>query len=531
MKIIRTLVLLSTILVLLLCMSGCDFTQYVAHYANVAGWTTRINIQNPHTVDVQVTIDAFDNAGVLSGTAVVTIPARGFVKDYVQNLFPAAIPGTGSLRITAAEPTGIPKVSSIIIFDYNGGPSMGGLQSFAHPAKVIHIPWFENSETFHTGIAVLNVNDYPIVAVLVATTASGTVHYSDTFHLQPMQRIIGYPTDYFPGGLPAETNLSIQASGNVAAFIILHDSTYTKVEAINGVPEIPKKVEYGYPDTYSDLNSRPNEMVCTPDGSRLFIRTESPSQFVAFDIPNRTVTGHIDLSGWGGLAIHPDGLSLFIGDTSLGKVLLFNLRNETMTEFADFPDPRNIAVSNDGRWLGVAGTTYYRLYDLNGTGFHEVATGLTHVYDCAFTGDSACFMVVDHTGQKLHAIDVNSHVITEVSLPISPRCLVQHPGNGQIYIAGAEDKLMEITYPGFSINSTLTLGGNVYAMVFSPDGRMLYIPCLTDDMLWTYDPYSMLLSPMRSLYGDVVCIQTTPEGDMLFFALNDLPFTLRSWSY
>ncbi len=525
----------ASLLLLLIFLSGCTFTQYIAHYANMSGWTTKINIQNPHDQDIDVTLYVYDDSGSPITNEKVTIPAHGFYKANVEDIFTDPIPDTGSIIMVSNEdPSQVQKVSAIVLFEYSGsnGTSMGGLQSFAHPENVLHFPWFQNDTNFHTGIAILNVNSWPIQVVMKAVESDGTVHVSNTQTLNPMQRIIGYPQSYFNETLSGDYDLTVEASGKIAGFIILHNSDLTKVEAINGVPVIPFEPDFfSLVNLHLDLNSRPIQMLFSKDGNTMYVATEYPTdKILVINTLTYSITNEIDLNRTGYMALSPDGKSLYVADYGDNKVYRIDTTTYNKTAFTTtFTGVWCTAISNDGRYFAAASRTNYLVWDLANGGQTIINTTAGNIWSCIFSEDSKYFMVIDYANSRLIATDLSdtSNVIT-VNLSGKPKTIIQAPNNGSIYIGNDNDKIDDISYPSFGLVKTLTTGSNHYSLSFSPDGRYLYAPSTGDNNLWIFDEYADDFKNPIDLGDTVICTGASPDGYYVFYIKNSSPYTLRA---
>ena len=520
-----------SLFVLLLFLSGCDFTQYIAHYANMAGWTTKINIQNPYNQDINVTLYVYDNDGNEITNEEITVPARGFYNNNVANIFSETIPDTGSIKIVSEEPGLVQKISAIILFEYNDGPSMGGLQSFSEPQKVLNFPWFQNDSNYKTGIAILNVNSWPIQVVMKATESDGTVHMSNTQTLNPMERIIGYPGDFFPDTLNGNYNLTVEASGKVAGFIILHNSSISKVEAINGVPVIPFSGDFfSLYNTNLDLNGHPMQMLLSRDGSTLYVSAGSPAnKLFVIDTSDFTIKHEINFNVIAYMALSPDGKDIFVADNCDSKVYRINTTNFVKNSYTLTPNSVVLtAVSNNGRYFAAASSTNYIVWDLNG-GEQIINGNSSNIWGCIFTEDSKYLLIIDHDNSTLIATELsNTSNKKTVNLSGNPLSIIQGTNNGSIYVGNNNDKIDVLAYPSFNLNNSLSAGGGYYSLAFSPDGRYLFAPSASDGKMYIYDTYAGEFKDPINLGGEVQCIGVSPDGDYVFYALDTSPYTLRA---
>lgn len=529
MNTLRRVTILFIALAASLLLSGCFFTQYIAHYANLAGWKTLIKIMNPHGQAVDVHIVCRNDDGTEAAAADISIPARGFYRADIENVFATPIPATGSLFITANEPSATPKVTSVLMFEYEGGPALAGLQSFQSPQKAVHIPWYNNSDEEKTGLGILNVNPYTIQAVIWAKSASGTVTRSNTIELDPYARKVGFPVDFFPPRtlVPADACVSIYASGKVAGFVVTYDTAITKSEAVNGIPQIPARVEAGALQTVVNLNALATRMLFSPDGTVAYIRTESPYTLTVMNMTDHSIIGTYPTTSYGDAALSADAKTVYFSDRTDDAIYAMNTSSYTVSKIADYESPTNLSVSNDGHWLLVTNSTGWKAFNLDGLRPRS-QSGFTNIQDAVFSEDSKFIYVADFTEKKLTSFELATSEIKEINVADSPRCLLQLPGTSHLYAAGNGSRVYQIALPGFSLTSTMiNAGSTVYRLAASPDGRLLYIPCVGDQHLWLYDTLTGELKDWKALGASVICIAVTPEGDRVYFVQNTGSYSLR----
>lgn len=521
----KRLVLLTGAVFLLVTLCGCDFTQYISHYAKMAGWSTMVSIQNPHRQDVGVTIVAYGDNGTQAASKNVTIPARGFFSDTVQNIFaPTAIPDTGSLKITATEPSYIPKVNSLALFDYGAGPALGGLQSFANPAKVVHFPWFDNATPNQTGIAILNTAPYKIQVHLKASTQSGTTYYSDYYTLAPNQKMLGYAGDFFGSGVTgAKTTVNAWASGNIAGFMILHNSTLQKVEAINGIPDVVTAPTFALgTSTGPNLNSYPRRMVFTRDGNYLITRTGDG--YRVYNRYDNDIVASSTTYAAGDVALDATGTFMYICDQTDGKVYSMSVPTGSgivfRTERATLAGVHRICVSNDGRYLAGISETDYRVWDIS-DGYSLVTSGTVTgggLYECIFTNDSRHLVISDYDNDRLIRYDTVAHTQNTTALASTPRFMVHSDHTGYLYISTTTNDILRYRASDFSSQGVITLDSNVYFLSLTADQKTLYAGTYTTGKLYAYD----LVSSTFKVNGTVNVTNpypliVSPEGDAVFY--------------
>ncbi|MBP7867317.1 MAG: WD40 repeat domain-containing protein [Acidobacteria bacterium] len=535
----KRLVLLTGAVFLLVTLCGCDFTQYIAHYAKMAGWSTTVSIQNPHREDVSVTVVAYGDNGVQAASKGITIPARGYYSNTVQNIFaPTNIPDTGSLKITASEPSNVPKVNSLALFDYGAGPALGGLQSFANPNRVVHFPWYDNVSPNQTGIAILNTCNWPIQVHLKASKDDGTTYYSsDYYRLAPHQKILGYASDFFGSGVTgAKTTVNAWASGPIAGFMILHNNTLQKVEAINGIPDVIVEPYFMLPvSTGPNVGSTPRRMEFTRDGNYLVIRTADG--YRVYNRYDNTIVASSTSYNLGDLCLDPTGTFMYISDRTDGKIWSSGVPTGSgmwvRTERASLADVYRICVSPDGRYLAASADTEYRIWDID-DGYSLVTSGTItggDLYECKFTNDSRYLLITNQANDTLIRYDTVGHTQNTTALSQTPRNFVQSTIDGTIYIATDTASILKVNGSTFATSGTISLSGDTYFLALSPDSKLLYATDYTAGTLFVYDLYQggwRIEGTINASYP--YCFTIPPEGDAFFYITHSGDFPIK-WQY
>ncbi len=342
-------------------LSGCTFVQYIAHYANQYGWKTKLTIKNGNPADTDITLEFYDNEGNKISTATFTLPAHGSKTDYVENFFPDSIPDTGSIKIISTEEGVVSKISSIILFEHSstkGDVCLAGLQGARIPSTLLSFPWFENSTDYTTGIAILNTSNYDVVATMRACDGNGNCVYSKPIKLKPMQRIIGFASDFFNEQIPSMATMDVYATGKVAGFIIMYNGNLTKAEAINGVEnEKCKYPRYIIYTTNNETSILQDFGICikeSKDLNKIYI-SERDKGIRICDKSNldNNILIQISQSFYGKFDVSPDGRRLVVSNRDEDKLLEVNLEDKTVSEIDSLSNPWSVAFSNDGNYLAV----------------------------------------------------------------------------------------------------------------------------------------------------------------------------------
>ncbi len=530
---------------LLILAAGCDFTQYLAHYATTAGWSSKISVQNPYNVAIKTVFSVIDENGASVAQKEIWIPAKGHYASPVQNIFPVAIPTQGAIKVVSSEPSVVRKVNGIAMFDYGGGQALGGLQTFSKPSQTLYFPWFENTSSKRTGITVLNTENFPIQIFLRATSASGETRQSGNITLGPGKKIVGYADDFFgpdkdrlptdsnaspdpdsrtPLTLPEEATLSTFGSGKMAGFLIVHDNGVQEVEAINGVPGETAVLSLAIPPGQGPampFGTTPTFAEFTRDGNYLIIRF-GPN-IVAFDRYNEVIARTTSVPSGNAMALSPTGRTIYYASheadnvyaagTPLPNVLFFP-RVIGHIQYADC-----LAASRDGKYLGAVNDTTYTVWDLT-NGNAVVATGTNDdemYYRCIFSDDSAQFIFTSIKNNRLYHLDLASAALHYTDLPNRAVTVVQSPFSRKYYVS-SDEQVIPVDGTTFNDLTPIPVNGDPYNLFFSPGGDFLYIPCNGSSKLHIYnEPLAKFEAQDYDLEYNPMAPALSPEGDALMY--------------
>ncbi len=497
LNVFKKIFFLISLLLILLFLSGCTFEQYIAHYANQYGWRTKLTIRNGNSSDVDVTLEFYDNDGNKVSTAEITIPANGFRTDYVENFFTESLPDTGSLRIVSDEPGFVSKVATIILFEHTdskGSVCMGGLQGAKRVSKYLSFPWFENSNDFTTGIAILNPNGYDIVATMRANTEDGTLIYSKPIKLKPMQRIIGFPSSFFDESIPDMSTLDVFATGEITGFIIMYDNNIDKAEAISGVENENLAPEYITYQTYVE-NKTLDGTLCiarlSRDMNTIYVMEYGVGihVFKKGDLNTPVHTYTFSASFYGRFDVSPDNKRIIVANWYQNKFYEINLEDDSISTFDNLESAWSVAYSKDGNYLAVGsgeGTIVLYEVDLEThtyTPFFSASISGGSISDLIFSNDSKYLLATDFNNKKLYYINLASKTnmtVEDKDLNLDgPESLCVSRG-GTYYICGIDNKICKLS----SLTSTptyisLSRTRGAYNIDVSSDGRYLF--CAGDE--------------------------------------------------
>ncbi len=505
----KSFLLLFSLFLVLLFLSGCTFTQYIAHYANQYGWRTKLTIQNSGSADVNITINCYDNDGNKISTATLTIDGYSFKTDYVDNFFTDTIPETGSLEIISDEPSFISKISTITLFEHSdskGQVCMAGLQGTPLPSKHLTFPWFENSSNFTTGIAIVNVSDHDMVATMRAFKGDGTYVYSKPIKLAPYERIIGFASDFFTESIPDMSTLDVYGTGKMAGFIIMYNGDQTKAEAINGVVLSNKDTTLysfnSYYD-YSTFSTHLTHIVISRDYNKLFVYVKNDGiyEFDTADLNTGTKIYSASGNMWGEMALSPDGSRLVFTDEYSNKIYEINLKTHISSVIDDFTNVRSLAFSNDGNYF-AAGTNSGNIelyeYDVSSQTYNPLivfSESGGNILDMVFSPSSKYLVAIDYALNKLYYINLEAKtpVLSEKDLNLNNPTDIDVTDDGEYYICGEDDKLCYLSNlsqnPSYISLSSVT---GLWHITLSPDGRYLFGAhgsnyILKVDLLYNYE--------------------------------------------
>ena len=530
---------------LLLLASGCDFTQYLAHYATTAEWASKISVQNPYHVAIKTVFSVIDENGASVAQKEIWIPANGHYASPVQSIFAEAIPTQGAIKVVSSEPSVVRKVNGIAMFTYGTGQALGGLQTFSKPAKTLYFPWFENTSAKRTGIAILNTESFPIQAFLRATSASGEIRQSGNISLGPGKKILGYAEDFFgpdkdqspaddeagpgpdahrPLTVPEEATLSAFGSGKMAGFLIVHDNSVQEMEAVNGVPgetagltlAIPPgqgpAMPFSYTPTFSEF---------TRDGNFLIIRFGS--SIVAFDRYNEEIARTTSVPAGNAMALSPTGRTIYYASNEADNVYAAGTPLPNVLFFprviGHFQYAKCLAASRDGKYLGAVSSETYTVWDLT-NGNAVVATGTNgdeNYYRCIFSDDSAQFVFTSMKSNRLYHFDLATATLHYTDLPNRAVAVVQSPYSRKYYVS-SEDQVIPVDGTTFNDLTPIPVNGDPYYLFFSPDGNLLYIPCAGSTKLHVYnEPLAKFEAQDYALDDNPTASALSPEGDTLMY--------------
>ncbi len=475
---------------IVLLFSACDFTQYIAHYANQYGWRTKLTIRNGNLSDTDLTLEFYDNDGNKVSTVDMTLKGGGFTTDYVENFFPDSLPETGSIKIISHEPGFVSKITSIILFEYGGGKSdmcMGGLQGAREVSKYLSFPWFENSSTFTTGIAILNVSGHDVVATMRANTEDGNFIYSKPIKLKPMQRIIGFPSSFFNETIPNMSTLDVFATGDITGFIIMYNNDITKAEAINGVinrNNFPENISYKTSVFGKTFDNKGTTIKLSRDLDKLYV-FETNKGIYAFD-KDKLSDGDLiySKSVFGGtFDVSPDGKTLVVADWAVGELFEIDLENNTKNVIDNVSGVNIVTFSNDGNYLAIGSSgDSVVLYEVDLENhsyipFYSLSFSGGDIKDIIFSNDSRYLIMLDGYNSKLLYKDLTAKVdIYEKDLNmISPNSICQSEWNDSYYICGGDSKICVLSDLSSSPSYISTSEGNFVNLDVSKNGKYLYL--------------------------------------------------------
>ena len=232
-----------------------ESTQVLCHYQVNSQWWTAVSFANPNSSSIDITLDAYDNGGVLQGSAEVTVPARGKHTEMVESLLGISS-GSGWIFVDSADGP----FSSFYIYGdrINGG--IAAAPSVGLGARLIG-PHYQVGGSWWTGIAVVNPNLEETDVTVSAYAAIGTLIQQTTVVVPAYGRLVttlssllpltqdtsGWleiTCSFEPGG--AITRASAPGEGGVGAIVVygggtggFHDiAAYPAIWELGGQPVV-----------------------------------------------------------------------------------------------------------------------------------------------------------------------------------------------------------------------------------------------------------------------------------------------------
>lgn len=210
-----------------------------------------------------------------------------------------------------------------------------------------------------------------------------------------------------------------------------------------------------------DANAKPHHVAVEPDGSYWYVSLIGANKVLKFDRSNELV-GQFDFEVPGMLALDPGTSRLFVGrsmsavnpPTRVGVVDREAMTVEEVDVF--FPRPHAIAAQPDGRLVYSASLAQ-----------NEVAT-------------------VDPEAEVVELTSLEGPVHTLVQFAVSPDGSQMVAGgqlSGQVFFFDAQGATPTVT-------DTLTLGGQPWHPVYTPDGAAVYMPRKTANAVTVLDARS-----------------------------------------
>ena len=492
LRTLKSFFLLSSLFLILIFLSGCTFYQYIAHYANNYGWKTKLTIKNSSSSDATIALYFYNDNGNKVSNTTFTLPAYGFKTDYVENFFPDTLPDSGSIEIDSEEEGYSSKVSSIILFEHTNGKDdvcLAGLQGAQNPSQYLTFPWFENSSNYKTGIAILNVSGHSIVATMRAFDTDGNVTYSHPIKLDPMERIIGFPSDFFDTNIPSMSTLDVYGTGDMVGFIIMYNPDITKAEAINGV--LTKNyhrdsASYGLNLKGEEFSQDEAYIEMSRDFNKLYVLAKDDGiyEFDSGDVNHGSKI--FSLSPFSGkFDISPDSRRLAVVDWSSQKAYEINLDDNSSKQIDEFSvHPTVVSYSKDGNYCamgtdnGDVSILNYDVLEHTYTGYYFFKKTGGYISDIIFSPDSKYLVAIDYNLGKLYYVNLTSKIVLNVEekdLGISNPTDIEVGHWGDYFVCGRDYRIAYFSSLGDTPSYfTLPAGTDLWNIAVSTDERYLF---------------------------------------------------------
>jgi DNA-binding beta-propeller fold protein YncE len=211
------------------------------------------------------------------------------------------------------------------------------------------------------------------------------------------------------------------------------------------------------------VETLPLNVVVTPDSRYAIVATSGlmrPSLAV-IDIATWTVKNTYKLdNAWFGLAFNPDGTKLYVGGGGQNNVQEFVYADGTLTK------ARTLAL--------------------------PAQTGETFAGGVAISKDGRTLYVTRVFAMTLSAIDLTSGQVTKtIRLPAEPYTCVVSPDGASVYVSLWGGSRVQ----GFTADSLVPIvdvptGEHPNAMLFSSDGRRLFVAAGSSAAVWVFDTFS-----------------------------------------
>ncbi len=162
-------------------------TLVVPHTASDDYWRTSIVVMNTGDLAAPVTLSAYGIEGDRISLSEHLLNARQHLAEEVSDIFPE-IPGIeiASVKIKSGQP-----LSGVLLYGTTDGRQLAGMPITSAAASSLYLPHIASTETWWTGIGVMNAGDEPTDISLSLFDDTGTILQVMSDHLNPNQRLVG----------------------------------------------------------------------------------------------------------------------------------------------------------------------------------------------------------------------------------------------------------------------------------------------------------------------------------------------------
>ncbi|HYK87447.1 MAG TPA: kelch repeat-containing protein [Acidobacteriota bacterium] len=226
-------------------LNGIDIPKYVGvtklyapQFANTSGFSTRLNLINGNAsqdANVTVVLHAPDGR-VLGSPYTQNIPINGQLENDINNLFgqdPSIQNTSGWLEVDST----VDQVVGTVTFTNGNSTFFSSLELSGSPLNHFVLPIAAEDGTYQTGIALLNVANFPASVTLELWGPGGTLDRSTSIRLDPGVRVAQYLSDFFPNLAPyLVANVRVRSDQPIHAIAIMNDRSLHFVASIPAVP-------------------------------------------------------------------------------------------------------------------------------------------------------------------------------------------------------------------------------------------------------------------------------------------------------
>ncbi|QTD48472.1 serine hydrolase domain-containing protein [Sulfidibacter corallicola] len=204
-------------------------------------WETRLSLVNPDPQAATVTIQAYGESGTHLGSTTLSLANLEGSDQAITELFPQAPESKGWLDLTTANEN----LSGLMRFTHVSGGGTSSLPLMTQTGTDWLLPLLQNDEAQQSGFAVTNTGETTVTLTLTLAAHDKSFRESITRTVPPHGKLVAMAADLFGDNVPEKANLTLNATGDVAAFALTFRNDVSQIVAVPGSRYVPATDEMG----------------------------------------------------------------------------------------------------------------------------------------------------------------------------------------------------------------------------------------------------------------------------------------------